>query len=110
MRQWEIYLYPFDREQVHPAVILSGNERCLNSDLEAVNALICTTARLNREPKRHEVILDESDGLDWRTAVRCDVVYLLPKAGFAERRGMVSSLRQREIARRLVEVWRLPIA
>ncbi len=82
MRQWDIFVFPFREELPHPAVIISNDERCENSDLEAVNALICTSARLNRPRKKNEIILDESDGLDWKTAVRCDVIYLLPKYDF----------------------------
>ena len=44
MRQWEIYLFPFREEKPHPAVILSNEERCVNDDLEYVNALINTAA------------------------------------------------------------------
>ena len=107
MRQWEIRLYPFKDEQPHPAVIVSSDERCLNSDYELVNALICTSAKLNREPKTHEVILNGEDGLDWKTAVRCDVIYLLPKAVFREMRGIVGPVRRRAIARKIVETLRL---
>ena len=64
MRQWEIYLFPFRDEKPHPAVIISNEERCVNEDLEHVNALICTSARLNREGKKNEVILNAADGLD----------------------------------------------
>ena len=110
MRQWDIYLFPFSEELPHPAVIISNDERCENADLDVVNALICTTVRLNRPPKKNEIILDESDGLDWKTAVRCDVVYLLPKAEFTERRGQVSLPRRAVIARKIVECLRLPAA
>lgn len=106
MRQWEIYLFPFDREKPHPAVIISNDERCLNNDLEYVNALICTSTRLNREAKKNETILDAADGLDWKTAVRCDVIYLLPKAEFEGRRGKVTGLRRIAIARKIVETLR----
>jgi len=109
MRQWEIYLFPFREEKPHPAVIISNEERCVNDDLEYVNALICTSTRLNREMKKHEVILNAADGLDRKTAVRCDVVYLLPKAEFRERRGKVSPQRRIAIARKIVETLRLPI-
>jgi hypothetical protein len=54
VRQWEIYLFPFEKEKPHPAVIISNDERCLNSDLEYVNALICTSAKVNREAKKNE--------------------------------------------------------
>ena len=109
MRQWGIYLFPFREEKPHPAVILSNEELCVNDDLEYVNALICTSARLNREAKKHEVILNAADGLDWKTAVRCDVIYLLPKAEFRERRGKVSPLHRVAIARKIVETFRLPM-
>ena len=108
MRQWEIYLFPFGQEKPHPAVIISNDERCLNNDLEYVNALICTSARLSREAKKNEVILNAADGLDWKTAVRCDVVYLLPKVEFQERRGKVTAQRRVAIARKIAETLRLP--
>lgn len=109
MKQWEICFYPFERENPHPVVILSNDERCGNEMLEYVNALLCTTARLNRAPKKHEVILDEADGLDWKTAVRCDFLYALPKSEFRESRGIISGLRRKEITRKLVECLRLPL-
>ena len=107
MRQWEIYLFPFEKEKSHPAVILSNDERCLNDDLEYVNALICTSVKLNREAKKNEVILNGADGLDWKTAVRCDVIYLLPKAAFQEPRGKVTAPRRIAIARKVAETLRL---
>jgi mRNA-degrading endonuclease toxin of MazEF toxin-antitoxin module len=110
VRQWEIYLFPFREERPHPAVVISNEERCVNEDLEHVNALICTSSRLNREPKKNEVILNAADGLDWKTAVRCDVIYLLPKAEFRERRGKVSPQRRVAIARKIAETLRLPVA
>lgn len=109
MRQWEIYLFPFEEEQPHPAVIVSNEERCVNHGLEYVNALICTSAKLNREPKKNEVILNAADGLDWKTAVRCDVIYLLPKEEFGEHRGKVSPQRRTAIARKIAETLRLPM-
>lgn len=109
MKQWDIYLFGFDKEGAHPAVIISTDERIENSDLEYVNALLCTTAKLNREPKKNEIILDESDGLDWKTAVRCDVIYMLEKSGFREARGSVTPLRRKVTARKIVECLRLPL-
>ena len=109
MRQWDIYLFPFREEKPHPAVILSNEERCLNKDLDYVNALICTSAKLNREAKKNEVILNAADGLNWKTAVRCDVIYLLPKAEFREHRGKVSPQRRTAISRKIAETLRLAI-
>ena len=110
MRQWEIYVFPFREEKPHPAVIISNEERCINDDLEYVNALICSSIRLNRESKKNEVILNAADGLEWKTAVRCDVIYLLPKAEFRDRRGKVSPQRRIAIARKIAETLRLPMA
>ena len=106
VRQWDIYLFPFQEAQPHPAVIISNDERCLNDALEHVNVLICTSAKLNREPKKNEVILNGADGLDWKTAVRCDVIYLLPKVEFRELRGRVTAPRRIVIARKIAEALR----
>ena len=109
MNQWDIFLFPFDQEKRHPAVIISNDETCQNSDIEEVNALLCTSARVNRGPKPTEEVLDESDGLDWKTMVRCDKIHLLPKDKFQERKGRVTGERRHLIARKMVEVLRLPI-
>ncbi len=108
-RQWDIRMFPFSREKRHPAVIISNDETCQNPDLEEVNALLCTSARVNRLPNPTEEILDKADGLDWRTLVRCDRIYVLPKAQFEPRKGMVTAQRRHLIARKIVEVLRLPI-
>jgi len=107
VRQWDIYLFPFEAEEPHPAVIISNDERCANPGLEHVNALICTSAKLNRAPKSNEIILNGEDGLDWKTAVRCDVIHLLPKAEFGEKRGAVAPMRRRIISRKIAETLRL---
>jgi mRNA-degrading endonuclease toxin of MazEF toxin-antitoxin module len=109
MKQWEIIMFPFGEEGAHPAVILSNDERCLNPDIKRINALLCTSAKVNRGPKLTEEVLDETDGLDWKTLVRCDMIHLLPKEQFRERRGAVSSVRRRAISRKLIEVFRLPL-
>ena len=108
MNQWEIWLFPFAGAGPHPAVILSNDERCRNADLTHVNALICTSVRVDRPAKRNEVILDTADGLDWATAVKCDLIHTLPKAEFVEKRGEVSILRRRSIGRKIIECLRLP--
>ena len=108
-RQWDVFMFPFTRERRHPAVIISNDETCQNNDIEEVNALLCTSAAVNRPPKPAEEILDEADGLDWKTLVRCDKIHLLPKAGFGENKGTVTKSRRSLIARKIVEALRLPI-
>jgi mRNA-degrading endonuclease toxin of MazEF toxin-antitoxin module len=109
MRQWDIIMFPFGKERRHPAVIISNDETCQNPDIEEVNALICTSAKVNRGPKPTEEVLDESDGLNWKTMVRCDRIYLLPKVNFDDTKGNVTEERRRLIARKIVEVLRLPL-
>jgi mRNA-degrading endonuclease toxin of MazEF toxin-antitoxin module len=102
-------MFPFGRERRHPAVIIANDETCQNSDIEEVNALLCTSAKVNRQPKATEAVLDETDGLDWKTMVRCDKIHLLPKARFDDRKGNVTDERRYLIARKMVEVLRLPL-
>jgi len=109
VKQWDILMFPFTRERRHPAVIISNDETCRNPDVEEVNALLCTSARVNREPKSTEEVLDEADGLDWKTMVRCDRIHLLNKGRFQERKGRVTDERRHLIARKIVEVLRLPL-
>jgi hypothetical protein len=109
MNQWEIWTYPFPTGD-HPAVILSPPELCTNNDVDELNVLFASSARpINRDPKYHEVLLDENDGLDWKTVVRCQRIYLVKRGALKGKRGLVSSSRRREIARKLLEVFRLPI-
>lgn len=75
-------MFPFSKEKRHPPVIISNDETCQNSDIDEVNALLCTSAKVNRGPKLTEEVLDENDGLDWKTMVRCDRIHLLPKAKY----------------------------
>src|SRR3989442_479947 len=102
-------LHPNSKEKRHPAIIISNDETCENDDIQEVNALLCTSAEANRPPKPSEAVLDEADGLDWKTMVRCDRIHLLPKSQFEERKGSVTEERRHLIARKIVEVLRLPI-
>ncbi len=109
MKQWDVFMFPFSKERRHPAVIISNDETCQNPDIEEVNALLCSSAKVNRGAKSTEEVLDEADGLDWKTMVRCDKIHLLPKARFDDRKGNVTEERRYLIARKMVEVLRLPI-
>ena len=109
MKQWDIFMFPFSKEKRHPAVIISNDETCENPDIEEVNALLCTSAKVNRAAKRSEEILDEADGLDWKTMVRCDKIHLLPKIRFDDKKGRVTEEHRHLISRKIVEVLRLPI-
>ena len=104
MRQWDIFLFPFTEEQPHPVVILSIDERA--GVRKNINGLLCVTLR-GRPLGLCEVLLDRTDGLDWESAVRCDLIHLLERDRFLERRGRVIPERQIQISRQLIECFRL---
>ena len=104
MRQWDIFLFPFTEELPHPVVILSTDERA--GARQNVNGLLCVSLR-GRPLVLNEVLLDKADGLDWESAVRCDLVHLLARDRFLERRGGVIPERQIQISRKLIECFRL---
>jgi len=88
MKQWDIFMFRFSTERRHPAVIISNDETCENSDVEEVNALLCTSAKVNRGPKLTEEVLDEAAGLDWKTMIRCDRFSCFLKRVFKKRRAV----------------------
>lgn len=100
MQPWDIWTWKFPGAEEHPAVLLGTEERVRLKPRVCV--LLCSTQRANRRPEAHEVILDESDGLDWETLCKCDVVYAVPKTELTKQRGMVTTERRRSIAERVI--------
>jgi hypothetical protein len=106
MRQWEILKgQPPGFKAPHWFVILSAAERCQEPKLHQVNALACFTLR--GQPASRDVVLDTADGLEAPTAVPCDFVFVLDKAGLKDSRGLVSWERQQQIKQRLKDLLRL---
>jgi len=101
MKPWEIWTYDFPGAGSHPAVVLGTEDRVTNKPVVCV--LICSTQRATRDAKPHEVILDTADGLNWETLCKCDVVYAANKADLVQRRGIVTTERQRAIAERVIQ-------
>lgn len=96
MKAWEIYSYQHpDWLEPHPAVIVSHPDRVALKP--EVTILLCSSKPAARSAKPHEVILDSSDGLDWPTVCKCDLLYTLPKTALNTRRGMVTAERRRQI-------------
>lgn len=46
MKQWDVFMYPFDEELLHPVVIISPDERVQNR--KYVNGLLVTTLKAER--------------------------------------------------------------
>jgi hypothetical protein len=101
MKAWEIWTG--DIYGPHPVVLISCQPRI---DLKPeVVVLKCTTMKPGsaRAAKEYETILDETDGLNWKTLCRCDLLFAIPKASLNNRRGIVSSERRRDIARKIIQ-------
>jgi mRNA-degrading endonuclease toxin of MazEF toxin-antitoxin module len=96
MNAWEIWSYqPAGWPEPHPAVIVSAPNRVANKP--DVNVLVCTSKTANRQALPFEVVLDEADGLDRQTLVKCDLFHLVKKDTLSNRRGDVSTERRRQI-------------
>jgi mRNA-degrading endonuclease toxin of MazEF toxin-antitoxin module len=96
LKAWDIFSFtPPGWPGPHPAVIVSHPDRVTNK--ADVNILMCSSQRANRPPKPTEVILDDSDGLNWPTLCRCDFIHAVGKAELTNRRGHVSDERRRQI-------------
>jgi len=96
MKAWEIWsCQPAGWNEPHPAVIVSHPLRVAHKP--EVDLVMCSTRRAQRAPKPHEVLLDESDGLDWPTLCKCDLLHTFAQADLKWRRGVVSSERRRQI-------------
>jgi hypothetical protein len=53
----------------------------------------------------NEVLLDQEDGLDWETLVRCDMMYEVERAQLRVKRGNVSRFRRRAIVEKIARCF-----
>ena len=100
MNAWDIFTWNFPDAGRHPAVILGTDDRLKHKP--KVNVLLCSSHRAIRRPELHEVILDQSDGLDWATLCKCDLVYAVPAQQLSNKRGSVALERRSQIAERVI--------
>ena len=108
MRQWDIFDFRFDHPiGTHPAVILSPDEATLNPDIKQLNVLIVTTVRPDCRPHRNDVMLNEADGLDHLSRVKVLPIVIANKNESGRRRGALSFTRQKAVAKKIREVYRL---
>ncbi len=96
MKAWDIYSWqPAGWPEAHPAVIVSHPGRVANKP--ELNLLLCASKAATRPAEPHEVVLDQSDGLDWPTLCRCDLFFIVKKADLKGWRGEVTLERRRQI-------------
>lgn len=100
MKPWELWQCPFPWGD-HPAVIVSNPVRVDRK--EEIVVLACRTMQpaLVREAVETEALLDEADGLSWKTLCRCDLLYTIKKSILKSRLGVVTPERRKDIARKI---------
>ena len=81
-------------------MILGTDERVKHKP--KVNVLLCSSQRATRAPELHELILDASDGMDWATLCKCDLLYAVPANQLSRKRGVVGMARRKAIASRVI--------
>jgi len=102
MKAWEVYYCkPPGWKEPHPAIIVSHPARAERKD--PVEVVICSTQRATRDPEKHEVRLDQADGMDWPTLCKCDLVFAVPREGLTHRKGEVSQERRGQIVRTIMQ-------
>jgi hypothetical protein len=101
MKAWDIWTG--DIYGPHPVVLISCQSR-IDAKQEVV-VLKCTTMQpaTARAAKENETILDQADGMEWKTLCRCDLLFTVPKATLTHQRGFVTIERRRDIARKIIQ-------
>jgi len=105
MKPWEIWDYEFPWGR-HPAIIVSSELRVERKSHVVV--LSCSTQRATRDAIGLEAVVDKDDGLDWKTIVRCDLFYTVPKADLKNCRGRITFERRRDIQRKMFNGLAMP--
>jgi len=109
--QWDIArirINPEDRDE-HPAIILSRDEACRDERRRLLNVLYGSTRRPAEGVPELAVQLNGADGLDRPSLFDCAQIYLVQKAKIGPVFGRVTPERRRQIGRKLVMAYRLPL-
>jgi hypothetical protein len=85
MTAWEIFLCDLGWG-THPVVVISHPARAARKEI--VEVLDCSSQRANRPPAENEIVLDQTDGLDWQAFCKCDCIFAVPRGELRERRGV----------------------
>jgi len=109
VRQWDIVQFrirPQDRD-LHPGVVISGEEWCASGHTTNVNVLACSKRVPADSVKPHQVVLNGADGLEFQTTADCRFFYIIPKETIHSVTGRVTQERRRALGRKINEVLRL---
>jgi mRNA-degrading endonuclease toxin of MazEF toxin-antitoxin module len=111
LRQWDVVwvrIRPEDRDE-HPAVVLTSDEFCQDARRHAINVLYGTTKRPATAAAIYEITLNGADGLERSTLFNCGHLYTIDRRKITMHAGRVSLERRRQIARKIVSTYRLPL-
>ena len=103
LKQWDVVTTAVWGKD-HPAVLLTPDPMRFK---EYVNVLGCSSRRSTRAPESHEVVLDESDGLDWPTLCKLAPIYAIRLEDIDARRGEVTTERRHQISEKLIRLFGL---
>jgi len=104
--QFQVWRYNFEQKGgEHPCVLISHPDICARA--KVVNVLFCTSQRQSRPVKPSEVMLDQSDGMDWETFCDCAVLWSVESAGLFGQRGEVVPFRRNAIRDRIRDIFML---
>jgi mRNA-degrading endonuclease toxin of MazEF toxin-antitoxin module len=108
MKQWDIFDYEFRHPiGLHPAVLLTPDAILANPDWHEINVLIVTTVRAGYQPRPLDVMLNGADGLNHLSRARVHPIYEIDKRDLRGFRGTLSSVRQKALAGKIREIYRL---
>lgn len=111
LAQWDIVkvrINPNDRDE-HPAILISPPEVCADEKKTRLNVLYGTTRRPGFAIQPHEAQLNGADGLEHATLFSCGHLYTIDRAIISARMGSVTYERRRQIGRKIIGTFRLPM-
>ena len=111
LQQWDVVkvrINANDRDE-HPAIIISPEEQCAIPYKAKLNVLYGTTRRPLRNDINHVVTLNGADGLEHQTDFDCSYLYTIDRAKISARLGSVAYERRRQIGRKIIATYRLPM-
>ncbi|MEY4490078.1 MAG: hypothetical protein RIQ79_2586 [Verrucomicrobiota bacterium] len=111
MNQWDVVkvrINPNDRDE-HPAVIISPREICADEKKRRINVLFGSSRRPADAITPFEVQLNGSEGLERATLFDCSQIFMVEKAKVSGRYGTVGVERRRQMGRKLIATFRIPI-
>jgi len=67
-----------------------------------VEVLMCSSKKAGCSALPGEILLDESDGLDWPTICKCDLIHSAKKSDLNRPHGQVSPFRRAQMIRLII--------